>query len=179
MIRTTRAESLRGIDGVFDPSARQMRWKSAPAVRASLAFLLLVRGLVRRGFFFRLFFLGFGRGIPRAFLLGQLFPRLRGGFGNPRLQFPGIDLFGTRTKEAPLVNGDRVLQVASNAFQLLDLSLQRLRLGLPPLFFGLPGLRLGLQRLDLLAQSPVLLGQPFLSGRTHEHNLWRAWPLRG
>src|SRR5271165_7418960 len=160
MIRTTRAESLRGIDGVFDPSARQMRWKSAPAVRASLAFLLLVRGLVRRGFFFRLFFLGFGRGIPRAFLLGQLFPRLRSGFGNPGLQFLGIDLFRTRTKEAPLLNGHRMLQVTSNGFKLLNLSLKGL-------LFGLPGLRLGLQRLDLLAQAPVLLRQPFLWGRTH------------
>jgi hypothetical protein len=160
MIRATRTDGLRGIDGVFDPSTRQMRWKTATAVRASFAFLLLIRGLVRRGFCFRLFFLGFRRGIPRAFLLGQLFPRLRGRFGNPGLQFLGIDLFGTRTKEAPLVNGHRVLQVAANDFQLLDLSLKGL-------LFGLPGLRLGLPRLEFLAQSPILLRQPFLSGRAH------------
>ena len=156
MIGATRTEGLRGINGVFDPSTRQMRWKTATAVRASFAFLLLVSGLVCRGFFFRLFFLGFRRGIPRAFLLGQLFPRLRGGFGNPGLQLLGIDLFRTRTKEAPFVNGHRVLQVASNRFQLLDLSLKGL-------LFGLPGLRLGLQRLELLAQSLVLLRQPLRS----------------
>jgi hypothetical protein len=160
MIGATRTEGLRGIDGVLDSSPRQMRWKTAPAVRASFAFLLRVSGLVCRGFSFRLFFLGLRRGIPRAFLLGQLFSRLRGGFGNPGLQFLGIDLFGTRTKEAPPVNGHRVLQVTSNGFQLLDLSLKGL-------LFGLPGLGLGLQRLDLLAQSPVLLRQPFLWGRTH------------
>src|SRR5208283_2090747 len=124
MIRATGAEGLRGIDRVLNASTRQMCWKSATAVWASFAFLLLVRRLVRRGLFFRLFFLGFRRGIPRAFLLGQLFLRLRGGFGNPGLQFLGIDLFGTSTKEPPLVNGHRVLQVASNAFQLLDLSLK-------------------------------------------------------
>src|ERR1035441_5149711 len=56
-----------------------MRWKTGTAVRASFAFLLLVSRLVRRGFFFGLFFLGFRRGIPGAFLLDQLFPRLRGG----------------------------------------------------------------------------------------------------
>src|ERR1035441_8838858 len=122
MIRATRAAGLRKIDGVLDPSARQMRWKSSTTVRPGFAFLLRVSGLVRRGFLFRLFFLGFGRRISRAFLLGQLFARLRGGFGNPGLQFLGIDLFRTRTKEAPPVNGHRVLQVASNAFQLLDLS---------------------------------------------------------
>ena len=141
-------------------------------MRACFAFLLLVRGLVRRGFFFRLFFLGFRRGIPGAFLFGQLFPRFRGGFGNPGFQFLGIDLFGTRTKEAPLVHGHRVLQVTAQGFKLLDLSLKGL-------LFGLPGLRLGLQRLELLAQSPILLRQPFLAGRTHGHNLWRASRLRG
>ena len=130
MIRATRTDGLRGIDGVLDSSARQMRWKTATAVRASFAFLLLIRGLVRRGFFFGLFFLGFRRGIPRAFLLGQFFPRLRRRLGNPRLQFLGIDLLRTRTKEAPLINGYRVLQVASNIFKVLNLSLQRLRLGL-------------------------------------------------
>jgi hypothetical protein len=144
MIRATRTEGLRGIDGVRDPTTRQMRWKAAATVRPGFAFLPLVGGLVRRGFLFRLFFLGFWRGIPRAFLLGQLFPRLRGCLGNPRLQFLGIDLLRTRTKEAPLVNGHRVLQVASNDFKLLDLSLQRLRLGLQRLFFGLQRLRLGL-----------------------------------
>src|SRR5208283_308862 len=120
-----------------DPPTRQMRGKTAAAVRASFAFLLVlpvgrfirrrvrwVGGRVR--LFFRLFFLGFGRGIPRAFLLGQLFPRLRRGFGNPGLQFLGINLLRTRTKEAPLVNGYRVLQAAANGLKLLDLSLKGL-----------------------------------------------------
>ena len=171
MIRATGADGLRGIDGVLDPSTRQMGWKTAAAVRASFAFLLFLLvgrsicwrvGWVGRAvlLLFRLFFLGFRRGIAGAFLLGQLFSCFRRRLGNPRLQFLGIDLFRTRTKKAPLVNGHGVLQVASNAFQLLDLSLKGL-------FFGLQRLRLGLQRLDLLAQSPVLLRQPFLSGRTH------------
>ena len=92
MIRATRAAGLRGIDQVLNPSARQMRWKSSPAVRASFAFLLVGRvgrsigwqvGFVgqRVRLRFRLFFLGFRRGIPRAFLLGQLFPRLGGLIG--------------------------------------------------------------------------------------------------
>src|ERR1035441_2885794 len=47
MIRATRTEGLRGIDGVLDSSARQMRWKTATAVRASFAFLLLDRKSTR------------------------------------------------------------------------------------------------------------------------------------
>jgi len=31
MIRATRTEGLRGIDGVLDPSTRQMRWKTSKA----------------------------------------------------------------------------------------------------------------------------------------------------
>ncbi len=163
-----------------------MRGKTTTAVRSGLAFLLvLLAGRpVRR--FFRFFLLGFRRGISRAFLPGQLCPRLRGGLGNPRLQFPGVDLFRTRTKEAPFVNGHRVLQVASNAFQLLNLSLEGLLFGLPGLGLGLQdlclrlkGIPLASQGLDLLAQAPVLRRQPFLGGRTHGHNLWRARGLRG
>ena len=173
MIRATRADGpaperpdARSVD-----AANGLENGSRPCGRA-LRFCSWVRRLVHCGFGFRLFFLGFRRGIPRAFLLSQLFPCFRGGFGNPGLQFLGIDLLRTRTKEAPLVNGHRVLQVAANVFQLLDLSLKGL-------LFGLPRLRLGLPRLDLLAQAPVLLRQPFLWGRAHRHNLWRAWPLRG
>jgi hypothetical protein len=175
MVRATRTADFGGIDRVLDPSPWQMRWKTSAAVRASFAFALFLRvgrgscwwgGWVGRtlGLVFGLFFLGFGWGIPGALLTGQLFPRLGGGLGNPRLQFLGIDLLGTRTKEAPFVNGHRVLQVASNIFQLLNLrfqglllSFQSLPLSLKSLFFGLPGLPLGLPRLELLAQAPVLL----------------------
>src|SRR5271167_4963783 len=110
MIGTTRAEGLCGLDGVLNSSTRQVGWKPVATVRPGFAFLLLVRRLVGRGFSFRLFFLSFRRGISGAFLLGQLLPRLCGCFCNPGLQFLGIDLFGTRTKEAALVNGYRVLQ---------------------------------------------------------------------
>jgi len=138
---------------VLNSSTRQVGWKPVATVRPGFAFLLRVRGLVRRGLCFRLFFLSFRRGISGAFLLGQLFPRFRRRLSNPRLQFLGINPFGSRTKEASFVNGHGVLQIAPNTFELLDLSLQRLLVGL--------------QRLDLLAQAPVLLRQPFLWGRAH------------
>jgi hypothetical protein len=162
MIRATRTDGLRGIEGVLDPSTRQMRWKTSTAMGASFAFLLFL--LVGRlicwwvRLLFRLFFLGFRRGISGAFLLGQLFPGFRRRLGNPCLQFLGINLLGSRTKEAPLVNGHRVFQVAPNDFKLLEL---------------------GSQGLVFLAQPPVFRRQPFRSGRAHRHNLWRAWPLSG
>jgi hypothetical protein len=151
-----------------------MRWKSAAAVRASFALVLLPRvgRRIRRwrgwasrrlGLLLGLLFLGFGWGISRAFVSGQLFPRLRGRLGNPRLQFLGGDLLGTRTKEAPLVNGYRVLQVAPNMFQLRNLSFQgfllrpkRFHLGQKRFLVRRPRLPLGLPGLEFLAQAPIL-----------------------
>src|SRR6266542_683598 len=165
-----------------------MRWKTSTAVRASLAFLFLLRvarfisgwvGWVGRRvhLLFRLFFLGLRRGISRTFFLGQLFPGFRRRLGNPCLQFLGINLFGSRTKEASLVDGRRVLQVAPNDFKLLKLASQGIGLGLQGLGLGLEDLASKLQRLVLLAQSPVFLRQLVLGA--HRHNLWRAWPLSG
>src|SRR6478736_9965565 len=99
-----------------------MRWKTSTAVRASFAFLLILLvgrsisgwGGRRVRLLFGLFFLGFRRGISRAFLLGQLFPGFRRRLSNPPLQLLGINLLGSRTKEASLVNGHRVLKVAPN-----------------------------------------------------------------
>src|SRR6266487_4413678 len=156
-----------------------MRWKTSTPVRASLAFLFFLRvarfisgwvGWVGRRvhLLIRLFFLGLRRRISRTFFFGQLFTSFRCCLGNPRLQFLGINLFGSRTKEASLVNGRRVLQVAPNDFKLLKLASQGLGLGLEDSASKL-------QRLVLLAQSPVFLRQPVLGA--HRHNLWRAWPL--
>src|SRR6266542_3097954 len=161
-----------------------MRWKTSTTVRASLAFLFFLRvarfisgwvgwvGWVGRRvhLLFRLFFLGLRRRISRTFFFGQLFTSFRCCLGNPRLQFLGINLFGSRTKEASLVNGHRVLQVAPNDFKLLKLASQGLGLGLEDSASKL-------QRLVLLAQSPVFLRQLVLGA--HWHNLWRAWPLSG
>ncbi len=167
MIRATGAHGLGGVDRVFNPAARQMRGKTTTTVRSGLAFLLVL--LVGRPvrWFFRFFLLGFRRGISRAFLPGQLSPRLRG-----RASSSLGSIFSNENQEAPFVNGHRVLQVASNAFQLLNLSLKGL-------LFGLPGLGLGLQRFVRFSQPPVFLRQPFLGGRAHGHNLWQAWRLRG
>ncbi len=194
---------------MLDSSTRQMRGKTSATVRASFALLgfLPIRGWVGwvgrgvcRSLLFGLFFLGFGRRISGAFLLGQLFPGFGCRLGNPRLQFFGINLLGSRTKEASLVNGDRVLQVATNDFKLLELDSQRLVLRLPlavlkaqrlvlrlpltvlkvqRLVFRLPLAVLKAQRLVLLAQPPDFLRQPFLWGLAHRHNLWRAWLLSG
>src|SRR5579863_5819296 len=102
MIRATRTDGLGWVDGVLDAPTRQMRRKTSTAVWASFAFLLFLLvgrwdGWIGRtvGLLFGLFFLGFRRGISRAFLLGQLFPSFRRRLGNPRLQLLGIDLFGT------------------------------------------------------------------------------------
>ena len=68
-------------------------------------------GCVRRGFGFRLFFLGFRRGIPGAFLLGQLFPRFAPPLGQSAPPVPGDRSFrnenqrGTAGKRPPCAPG--------------------------------------------------------------------------
>ncbi len=89
------------------------------------------------------FLLGFLAGISWRSSRASCSCVLRGGLGNLRASSSLGSIFPERElKEAPFVNGHRVLQVASNAFQLLDLSLEGL-------LFGLPGLGLGLQDLCL------------------------------
>jgi hypothetical protein len=82
--------------------------------------LLIARGLGGLLGFFGLFLRRLGWGIPGSLFFGHRLPSFLRIPSDARLQLLGIDLLGTRPKEAALVERDRVLQIPPDGFQLLD-----------------------------------------------------------